>query len=138
MRSLQSSSHRRRWVAASIHDVLTIVVFGIIQESLNSRLGKRPSTGIKRFLLSPDNSLSVWVLVEVLFELFPWKGVKLFNTGDGDVLEVLGGTVLVESGVDLTCAEDDTVDFIWFGDGFTVFWVGDDPAELRFTGEFLD
>ena len=138
MRSLQSSSHRRGWVSASIHDVLTIVVFGVIQESLNSRLGKRPSTGIKRFLLSPDDSLSVRVLVEVFLELLPWEWVKLLNTSNGDVLEVLVGTVFVESGVDLTCAKDDALDFIWLGDGFTVLWVGDDPAELRFTGEVLD
>jgi len=55
--------------------MLPVVVFGVIEQSLDSRLGEAPCTGIERFLLAPDNSLGVWIHIEVLFQLLPWEGV---------------------------------------------------------------
>lgn len=46
--------------------------------------------------------------------------------------------MLMESGVDLASAENDTLDLVWLGDGVAVLGVGDDPLELRVASEFLD
>jgi hypothetical protein len=62
----------------------------------------------------------------------------LFDTSDGCVLVTLVGTVFVQSGVNLTSAENDTIDFVWFGDGVAMLRVWDNPLELRFASEFLD
>jgi hypothetical protein len=59
--------------------------------------------------LTPDDGPGIGVHIEVLLELFPWEGVQLFNTSDGRVLDAFVGTVLVKGCVDLSCAEDDTI-----------------------------
>jgi hypothetical protein len=135
---LQSSSDRGTWVTAGIHDVLTVMMFRVVEKSLDSRLSERPSTGVERFLLTPNNGLGVRILVEVFFELLPWEGVELFDTGDGNVFDALLGTVFVELGVDLSGTENDTIDFLWLLDSFTVSWVGDDPLELRVSCELFN
>ena len=135
---LQSGGHTGTWVTSSIHNVLAVMKLGLVQQSLDSGLGETPSTGVQWLFLTPDNSLGVLVAVEVLLELLPWEGVQLFNSSDGGVLEVVVGTVFVQSSVDLTRAENDTVDFLWLSDGLAVFRVGNDPLELGITGELLD
>jgi hypothetical protein len=138
MARLQTRRHTRTWIPARIHDVLAVVVFGMIEECLDARLSEAPGTGVERLLLAPDDGLGVGVHVEVLFQRFPGKGVELLDADDGCVLDALVGAVLVESGVDLACAEDDTLDFVGFGNAVAVLGVGDNPLELGLAGEFLD
>jgi hypothetical protein len=130
---LQSSSDGGTWVTTSIHDVLTVMVFGVVEKGLDSRLGKRPSTSVKRFLLTPDDGVGILVFVKVFFQLLPWERVELFDTSDGNVFDALLGTVFVKLGVDLSGTENDSVDLLWLLDGCTVRWVADDPLELRVT-----
>ena len=78
------------------------------------------------------------VCVEVLLQQLPRERIQLFDTSDGCVLVALVGTVLVECSVDLTSAENDTVDFIRFSNSLTMLRVWDDPLELRFASEFLN
>jgi hypothetical protein len=82
--------------------VLVIVMLGLVQQSLDSRLSEDPCTGIGRLLLAPDDGLGVGVRIQVLFELLPREGEQLLDTGYGDIFEALIGAVLDECGVDLT------------------------------------
>lgn len=68
----------------------------------------------------------------------PGERVELFDAGDGCVLYFFIGAVLVEGGVDLACAEDDTLNVLWVVDGMAMFWVRDDPSEVRIAGEVLN
>lgn len=62
----------------------------------------------------------------------------MLDTGDSCVLVAFVRAVLVESGVNLTSAEDDAIDLIWFCDGVTMLRVWDNPLELRIACELLD
>ena len=135
---LGSGSDRCGWVASSIHDVLAVVVLSLVQDSLDTWLSEGPSTGVKWLLLTPDDGLSVLVGVEVLLNLLPWERVQLLDTGDGSIGDVVVGTVLDESGVDLSGTEDDTLDVVLLGDGLAVLLLLDDPAEVAVTREFLN
>lgn len=111
--------------------MLAVMVLSLVEKSLNTRLSKAPSTGVEGLFLSPDNRLGVGVAIEVLLELLPREGVKLLETGDGDVVDLVVGTVLVQGGVDLTRADDDTVDLLTGLDGaLLVLRVFDEGAEL--------
>lgn len=131
MRLLQTRRDRRTRVTARIHDMLAVVVLRLVQQRLDTRLGVAPGTRIQRLLLGPDNRLGVGVQVEILTQLFPGERVQLFNAGDGDVVDVVVGAVLVQGGVDLPRAEDDAVNLVMRLDrAGLVRRVGDDPLEL--------
>lgn len=114
------------------------MVFGVVQEGFNARLSKAPCSGIQWLLLTPNDRLCVGIHVEILLEQLPGEGVELLDASDGCVLVTLVGTMFVKSGVDLTSAENDAIDFIWFGDGVAMLRVGDNPLELRFASELLN
>ena len=135
--SLETGSHGGAGGATGVQDVTTVVVLGRVQQCLQTGLGVRPSTGVQRLLLTPDNILGVGVAVQVLLQLSPREGVQLLNTGDGGVADTLGLTVLGEGGVNLARAENHTLNLLRGLDGGTVSRVGDDPLEVRFTGEAL-
>lgn len=119
--------------------MLAVVVLGLVEQSLETGLGKAPGTSVEGLLLGPDDGLGVGVLVQVLAELLPREGVELLNTGDGHVVELVVGAVLLESGVDLARAENDTLNLLGSLDvSRLVSGVGDDPAELRVTSELLN
>ena len=81
------------------------MMLGLIQQGLDPRLSKAPSTGIQRFFLRPDYGAGVRVGVKIVPELGPWEGVQLLDAGDGGVIELsVCSAVFVESGVDLSCA----------------------------------
>jgi len=115
-----------------------IMILRIVQKGLNSRLGEGPGTGIKGFLLTPNDGLGVRVHVEVFLKLLPREGVELLDTSDGCVLEAIIGSVFVEGSVNLTSTENDTLNLFRVANGIAVLWVGDDPLELRFAGKFLN
>lgn len=140
MHLLETRSHRRAGVAAGVHDVLAVVVLGVVEQGLNARLSEAPGTGVERLLLGPDDGLGVGVLVKVLLELLPGEGVQLLNASEGDVVDVVLGTVLVESSPDLTAAENDSVNLLTgLENASLVLRVGDDPLEASvLTSEFLD
>lgn len=104
MGSFKSRSHTRTGITSSIHDVFPVMVLRVVQESLNSRLCKAPSTCIQWFFLRPDDGFCVRIHVKILFELSPGEGVQLLDTGDGDGVELLLGAVFVQGHVNLTGA----------------------------------
>lgn len=110
-----------------------------VQQSLNSWLCETPSTSVERLFLRPHDSLGIRILVEVLTELGPGKGVELLNTGYGRFIELLLRAVFVKGNVDLAGAEDYAVDLFGSSD-FVILMgrVGDDPLEVRFASEVLD
>jgi hypothetical protein len=70
--------------------------------------------------------------------LLPGEGVELLNTGDGGVFDAIVSAVLVQGSPDLSRAEDDTINFLRVVDGSAMFRIGNDPFELRVTGELLN
>jgi hypothetical protein len=116
------------------------VVLSVVEQSLNTGLGEAPSTGVKRLLLAPDNGLGVGVHVEVLLKLLPREGVQLLNASEGNIIDLVLGSVLVKSGPDLTSAENDTLNLVRRLDSPSLMLrVGDDPLEASIlAGELLD
>lgn len=138
MTALQPRRYAGTRIPPRIKHMPAIMMFRLIQQGLNPRLGKAPPTRIKRFLLAPDDILGIGVHVQVFFELGPGEGVQLLDAGDGDVFVFFGGTVFVQGDVDLAGAEDDTVDVFGLFDSFAVFGVRDDPLEVRVASEVFD
>lgn len=138
MRALQPRRHASAGVPPRIQDMFPIMMFGLIQQGLDTGLSETPSAGVERLFLAPNDVLGVGVHVEVFLELGPGEGVELFNAGDGGVLVLFGGAVLVQGDVGLAGAENDTLDLFGRGDGMVVFGVRDDPLEVRFAGEVFD
>lgn len=138
MAGLETSGNRGTRITTGIHDVLAVVVLSLVEQCLDARLGEGPCTGVKRLFLTPDDGLGIGVLVEVLLKLGPWEGVQLFNTSNGCVLDVVVGAMLDKSCIDLTCAEDDALCLLRWGDRDAMLWVRDDPLELRLASEILN
>lgn len=140
MNILQTSCHRGAGVTTSIHDVLAIVVLGLVQQRLDTRLCEAPGSRVERLLLCPDNGLGIGVHVQVLLQLLPREGVQLLNAGEGHVVNLVLGTVLVQAGPHLTCAEDDSVNLLGSLDSTSlVLRVRNDPLESSVgAGEVLN
>lgn len=136
----QTSSNRRAGATASVHDVFAVVILGLVEQSLDAGLGEAPGTGVEGLLLGPDDGLRVGVHVEVLLQLLPREGVQLFDTGKGNIVNLVVSTVLVQSSPDLTSAENDTVNFLRRLDGASlVLRIGDNPLETSILcSEFLE
>lgn len=107
-----------------------IVVLGVVEEGFDSRLGEGPGAGIEGLLLGPDDGLGIGVAIKILLQLLPWERVELLDTRNGGILETVVGTVLVESSVDLTCAENYTFDLLRLVNADAVFGIGNDPFKL--------
>lgn len=60
---LETGSHGGAGGATGIQDVTAVVVLGGVQEGLQTGLGVRPSTGVQRLFLAPDNVLGVGVAI---------------------------------------------------------------------------
>ena len=102
----------------------------LLEQRLDSGLRETPCTSVERFLLTPDNGLGVGIHIQVFFQQLPWEGVQLFYTSDGGIFQAIVCTMLVERSIDLTTAEDDTVNLCRLVDGLAVLRVWDDPLEL--------
>lgn len=125
-------------VTAGVHDVLAVVVLGLVEQSLDAGLGEAPGTGIQRLLLTPDDGLCVGVHVEVLLQLLPGEGVKLLDTRKGDVVDLVVSTVLVQSGPNLASAKNDALNLLRRLDSAgLVLRIGDDPLEAGILGSEL-
>jgi len=111
------------------------MVFCIPKESIHPWLSKAPGTSVKRLLLGPDNFLQIRVLVKGIPQLSIWEGVKLLDTGDGNVINIVGSTVLVEGSVDLTRTDKHAGAILWRLDSVAVFWVWYDPFEVSLVAE---
>lgn len=139
MHRLETGGDRRARVTAGIHDVLAVVVLGLVEQGLDTGLREAPGTGVEGFLLGPDDRLGVGVLVEVVPQLLPGEGVQLLDTRDGGIVELVLGAVLDQCGVHLTGAQDDALNLV-VGlklAGF-VGRVRDDPLEVGITDEILN
>lgn len=135
---LETASHRRTRGTTSVEDVATVVVLCCVQQRLKTRLSEAPGTSVQRLFLGPNDVLGVGVAVEVLLQLSPGEGVQLLNTSDGGVADALGLTVLDQSGVHLTRADDDSLNLLRLIDLVAVGRVRDDPLEVSVTGEFIE
>lgn len=91
----RASGNRRTRITASVHDMFSVVVLGLVEKSLNTGLGEAPSTSVERFLLGPDNGFGVRVHVEVLLQLLPREWVELLNAGESHVVNLVVGSVLM-------------------------------------------
>jgi hypothetical protein len=138
MTCFQSGGDASAGISSGIHHMFPVVVFGVVQEGFDARLGKAPCSGIQRLLLTPNNRLGVGIHVEILLERLPRERIQLFDTRDCCVLVATVGAVFVESSIDLTSAENNAINFIWFGDGLAMLGIWDDPLELRFAGELFN
>ena len=141
MTALQSSGDTGTRVSTCVQDMATVVVFGSIEQGLDTGLGETPWSGVEGLFLCPDNGLGVGVRVKVFLELLPWEGVELLDTSDGRVGELVLLTVLDEGSVDLACAEYHTLDLFLGGDlefRGLVGGVRDDPLEVRISGKVLN
>lgn len=139
VRRLLASSDRSGRSTASVHDVLAVVVLGVVEKSLKTGLSVGPGASVEGLLLGPDNGLGVRVHVEVLAELLPREGVELLDTSEGDVVDLVVLAVLEESGIDLTSAENDTLNLLRGLDLTSlVSRVLKDPAEVSIVSELLD
>ena len=138
MRGLQSGCYTGAGVSTGVHNVLVIMMFGLVEEGLNAWLGERPRAGIKRLFLAPNDCLSVRIHVKVLLQLLPWKRVQLLNARDGRVEVFVFGPVFMQCDIYLAGTEDDTVNLLWISNGVAVLWVRDDPSEMCVAGELLN
>lgn len=139
--ALETSGDTGARVSSSIKNVSSVVVLGLVQQSLDTRLCEGPRTCVKRLLLGPDDVLGVGVRVEVLLELSPREGVELLNTGDGSVGDAILLAVLVQSSIDLTSTENDALNLLLRLDlvlALGVSRVRNDPLEVRVASELLD
>lgn len=136
--SLETGGDRGRRRATGVHDVAAVVVLGGVQQGLDTWLDERPSSGVQRLLLAPDDVLSVGVAVEVFLQLSPREGVQLLHTSDSGVADAVGLTVLEQSGIDLSRADDHALDLLGRVDGSAVSRVADDPLEVGVIGESLN
>lgn len=116
MARLQAGGYTRAGIPSCVHDMLSIMMLGFIEQRLDSWLREAPCTRVQWLLLTPNNSLGIRVHVEVLPELSPWEWVQLFDASNGRVLEIIDiiGTMLVQRGVHLTAAKNDPINLLWW------------------------
>jgi hypothetical protein len=115
-----------------------VMVHGLVEEGLDARLGVAPGSCIERLFLAPNDILGVRVPVKVVLKLLPWERMQLLDADDGGVLDALGLAVFYQSGVHLAGTKDDAFDALGVIDGDAVLGFGDDPVEVRVTGELLE
>jgi hypothetical protein len=116
----------------------SIVMLRLIQQCLDPWLDETPRSSVQWLFLTPHDGFGVLVGVKIFLQVGPGKWVELFNARDGGVFDAFVGAVFVEGGVDLTCADDDTVDLVGLGDGFAVLGVGYNPFEIRLAREVFE
>lgn len=138
MDRLQTRGNGSTRVATGVEDVTAVVVLGLVEQSLHTRLNVGPGTSVQGLFLTPDDVTGVGIVVEVLLQLSPREGMQLFDTGDGSVADAIGLTVLGESSVHLATANDHTLNLLGLVDGSAVGGIRDDPLEVAVTGELLD
>jgi hypothetical protein len=136
MDRLQSSRRTRARVPASIQDVSAIVMRGLIQQRLDTRLREAPSSGIQRLFLCPDNILSIGIAVEILFDLRPRERMQLLDTSYGSLFVLELATMACEIHIHLARAEDDALNVL-ARVNLTSFmtWVFNDPLKVRLARE---
>lgn len=138
MRRLQSSCDTGTRVPACVHNVLPVMVFGMVQQRLDARLGEAPRSGIERLLLAPYDGLGIRVHVQILLELLPWEGVELLDASDCGSVELLTSAMLVKGSINLTGAEDYAFNLCRFFDGLAMLRIWDDPLKMRFASKVLN
>ena len=111
----------------------------LIQQRLDPRLHEAPRPSVQRLLLTPHDGLRVRVLIEVVAQLCPWKGVELFDARDGGVFLAFGFAVLDEGGVHLAGAHNHAFDLVvGFDVAGLVRRIGNDPLEVGVPGHVFD
>ena len=130
MDCLATSRDGARRLTSGVQRVLALVVLRLVCRGEDTGADVGPRAIVEGLLLAPDDGLGVGVVVEVVLELLPGEGVELLDAGEGDVVDLVVGAVLVEGGVDLAGAEDDAVDLLGGLDAAGgVLGVRDDPLE---------
>lgn len=135
MLTLQPGCHTRTWSPSSIPDLPLTMMFRFTKHSLHPWLEECPCAGIKWLLLYPADILNIRISIKCVTELSIWERMELFDSCDGHIFKIFGGTGLVESGIDLPGANQQTLALLWWCDGLPVLGVGDDPFEMAVAGE---
>jgi hypothetical protein len=138
MDTLETGGHGSTRRTTSVENVATVVVLSLVEQSLNTRLGVAPGTRIQRLLLAPHNVAGIGVTVEVLLKLSPREGMKLLDTSDGSVADTICLTVLHQRSVNLSGAQNDTLDLLRLINRGAMGRVRDDPLEVGFASEVLN
>jgi hypothetical protein len=138
MARFQSGGNAGTGVSTSVHHVPSIVVFCLVEERLNSRLSEAPSARVQRLLLAPHNIPGVRVAVQVLLQLGPWERIELLDTSDGNIFDLVTGSVFGESGVDLSGAENDAFDLVMVLNRLTMLRIRDNPLEVRLASKVFN
>jgi hypothetical protein len=118
--------------------MLSSVFRRLSENGLHTGLNERPSSSIEGLLLSPDNLLNIGVFLQLIAELGEGEGVELFDTSDGDVIDVVGGTVLVKGGVNLAGTDEETLALFGGLERFAVLGIRDEPLEVGVAGEVFN
>ena len=61
MAALETGGNTCAWVSSGVENMSSVVVLGLVQHRLDTRLSEGPCTGVQRLLLGPDNVLGVRV-----------------------------------------------------------------------------
>ena len=138
MAGLQTSRYTCAGIPACVKHVLPVMVLRVVQQRLDPRLGETPRARVQRLFLRPNDVLGVGIHVQVLLQLGPRERIQLLDPCDRGVLDLLVDAVLVQRGIDLPGAEDDTFNVFGRVDLGAVFRVRDDPLEMGVAGEVLD
>ena len=99
------------------------------------RLNVLPDTHVQGFFLTPDD-FSVRILVGMLLDLLIGEGVELFNTRDGDIVNLVLFTSLQESIVDLTGTHDVLGDLLGFNEMLGMLF-GQVELEVGLASQFV-
>jgi len=135
---LQTGSNRSARRTSSVPNVLISMLAALAKDGLHPWLNVAPGTSIQGLLLGPDDVLGIGELFEFVAELSPREGVQLLNTGNGDVVDIVRGTVLVEGSVYLSGAYQKALALLRGLDSVSVLRIGNEPLEVGVTGKVLD
>ena len=116
------------------------MVLSLVEQCLDTRLREAPGARVERLLLAPDDRLGVGILVQVLAELLPRERVELLDARESNIVYLVVGAVLVQGGVNLARAENDTVYLLrCLYSARLVLWISDQRTEASIRArEVLD
>ena len=109
----------------------SIVVFRVVQQSLDPRLYETPWTGVQWLFLTPYDGLRIRIAVEVVSQLSPGEGVELFDSCDRCIGNFVGLSVLDKRSIDLTTTQYYSFNvFVLVDSTSLVRRVSNDPLEV--------
>lgn len=103
------------------------------QNCLQPALHMLPGAAVPRLFLAPYDLLGIRVHIQVLLDLLPRKRVKLLDSRNSDISDIVLVAVFEQRSIYLARAHDDSSDAVRFIDSLSVFGVGNDVLKARVT-----